>query len=88
MAGFSPKDCQSVQNQTEEETLKHIIAEAWDLVRKVNWNDRKYCIYRSSKRVHYPVARSFQTFFNNEGWEVVFREEPQNMLFTIYLPEQ
>ena len=85
MAGYGFKDISNIKGP-EEDVLKYIVAEGWEMLKKVNWDDRDYCVYNPKKRVQYPVAKSFQTFFENEGWRVDILEKPCNMKFTIYKP--
>ena len=87
MAGYSLKDISIVKGQ-DEDILKTIIAEGWEILKKTNWDEREYCVYNPKRRVQYPVAKSFQIFYQNEGWKVSIHENPTNMKFTFYKPEK
>jgi len=85
MAGYSLKDV-SVVKGSEEDALKMVISEGWHMIKQINWDERDYCVFNPKTRIKYPVAKSFQVFFENEGWKVVIHENPTNMKFTIYKP--
>ncbi len=85
MAGFTLKDI-TIAKGVEEEKVKVMVAEAWELMKKVNWDARKFCLYNPKERVNYPISRSFKSYMESEGWDVVIIEEPNNFKFQIYRP--
>ncbi|HOQ10996.1 MAG: hypothetical protein BWY23_00530 [Spirochaetes bacterium ADurb.Bin218] len=86
MAGFSLKDISTV-DQNEENILKQVIAEAWVTMKRNNWDDTKFCTVNPSVVINYPVAKSFQSFFENEGWAVQIKKERRNYVFDVYRPQ-
>jgi hypothetical protein len=83
MAGFSLKDVTNVKGE-EEDQLKELIWEGWQMIKKINWDDRDYCVFNPKKKVMYPVGKSYQKFMENEGWKVSINEISKNLKFTIY----
>ncbi len=83
MAGFSFEDISKVQGE-EEEALKRVITDAWVTMKKVNWDNTNFCKINPKITIPYPVAKNFQTFFENEGWKVTLKKENRNYLFDIY----
>lgn len=60
--GVMVLDISNIKGQ-EEDVLKYIVAEGWEMLKKVNWDNRDYCVYNPKKRVQYPIAKSFSVFF-------------------------
>jgi hypothetical protein len=84
MAGFAPKDIM-VARGDDENTLKDLIIEAWEMMRKVNWDERHYCVFNPKGRIFYPIAKNFKSFYDGEGWNIDIVDEPTNIKFNIYL---
>ena len=83
MAGYTINDMR-VAPSHEEPGLKQVIAEAWETMKKTNWEDTKFCTVVPSIIMTYPMAKSFQTFYNNEGWFVTIKRKDRNYYFDVY----
>lgn len=83
MAGFSPKDI-SVVTSEEETVLKQLIADAWATMKRTNWDDTKYCTINPKQVLTFSQAKSFKSFFDNEGWVVVVKRAERNYKFDVY----
>ncbi len=83
MAGFSYNDIKVVAGN-EETVLKQVIAEAWITMKRTNWDDTRFCTVNPSIVITYPVAKNFQSFFQNEGWYVQLKKDRRNYLFDVY----
>jgi hypothetical protein len=85
MAGYSLNDIKIVPSH-EEAGLKQVIAEAWESMKRTNWDDTKFCTINPSIVITYSMAKSFQTFYDNEGWTVVVKRSRnhRNYYFDIY----
>lgn len=84
MAGFSIKDIPVAKGNDKEPQLQRLILEAWDIIKKTNWDHTQYTNYCPQERVHFDVAKGFQMFYESEGWRVTINERPRNFHFTIY----
>ena len=83
MAGYSYNDLK-IANSQEEPLLKTTIADAWVTMKKTNWDDTRFCTINPSSVITYSQAKSFQTFFQAEGWFVQIKRAKRNYLFDIY----
>jgi len=83
MAGFSLNDLK-VAASHEETGLKQVIAEAWVTMKRTNWDDTKFCSINPTIMMTFSMAKSFQAFYDNEGWEVVIKRKDRNYNFDIY----
>ncbi|MCL2156224.1 MAG: hypothetical protein FWH53_11210 [Leptospirales bacterium] len=85
MAGYSFNDL-SIAPSHEEEGLKQTIAAAWETMKRTNWDDTKFCTVNPPITITYSMAKSFQSFFNNEGWNVVVKRSRsrRNYYFDVY----
>ena len=86
MAGFSLNDLK-VAASHEEPGLKQVIAEAWVTMKRTNWDDTKFCTINPTIMMTFSMAKSFQAFYDNEGWEVVIKRKDRNYHFDIYRTE-
>jgi len=83
MAGFGLNDLK-VAASHEEAGVKQVIAEAWVTMKRTNWDDTKFCSINPSIMMTFSMAKSFQAFYDNEGWEVVIKRKDRNYNFDIY----
>ena len=83
MAGYSIKDLKQVTTQ-EETGLKQAIAEAWVSMKRTNWDDTKFCTVNPNIVLSFSQAKSFQVFFENEGWKVQLKRKDRNYFFDVY----
>ena len=83
MAGYSFNDLK-IAPSYEEATLKQVIADAWASMKKTNWDDTKFCTVNPSMVITYSIAKSFQSFFENEGWLVTVKRKNRNYAFDVY----
>mgnify|MGYP001281262569 CR=1 FL=1 len=83
MAGYSLNDIKVVAPH-EEPLLKKTIAEAWVTMKRTNWDDTKFCTIHPTSVLTFSQAKSFQTFFENEGWFVTIKREHRNYNFDVY----
>jgi hypothetical protein len=83
MAGYGLNDLR-VAASHEESGLKQIIAFAWEAMKRTNWDDTKFCTINPILMMSYSMAKSFQGFYNNEGWDVVIKRKDRNYCFDIY----
>ena len=83
MAGFTLNDIK-VATGNEEAILKQVIAEAWTTMKRTNWDDTRFCTINPSVVLTFSQAKSFQTFFENEGWFVQIKKATRNYTFDIY----
>ena len=84
MAGYSLTDLLKYLPGNEETGLKQVIAQAWETMKKTNWDDTKFCTINPSIVMTFPMAKNFQAFYNNEGWFVVIKRKDRNYHFDIY----
>ena len=83
MAGYSLSDIQALANH-EESPFRQIVTEAWVTMKRTNWDDTKFCTINPTLMMTYSMAKSFQAFWNNEGWFVVIKRKDRNYNFDIY----
>ena len=83
MAGFGLNDLR-VAASHEEPGLKQVIAEAWVTMKRTNWDDTKFCTINPTIMMTFSMAKSFQAFYDNEGWEVVIKRKDRNYCFDVY----
>ena len=86
MAGYGLDDLK-VAAPHEEPLLKKVIAEAWVTMKRVNWDDTKFCTINPTAIITFSQAKSFQAFWMNEGWGVTIKREHRNYYFDIYRPD-
>ena len=84
MAGYTFNDIKSSLPSDEEAGLKQIIANAWETMKRTNWDDTKFCTINPVLVMTYSMAKSFQSFWNNEGWVVAIKRKDRNYYFDIY----
>lgn len=83
MAGYTLNDIK-VAGAHEEAILKKTIAEAWVTMKRTNWDDTKFCTVNPTSVLSFSQAKSFQTFYQNEGWFVTIKKHERNYLFDVY----
>ncbi|HOP64736.1 MAG TPA: hypothetical protein PK358_14570 [Spirochaetota bacterium] len=83
MAGFSPNDIKVVADH-EEAGLKQVIGEAWITMKRTNWDDTKFCTINPNVVLTFSQAKSFQSFYENEGWFVQIKRANRNYYFDVY----
>jgi len=83
MAGFGPSDINNVTEE-EEPVLKKVIAQAWQTMKRTNWQDTKYCTINPKNVLTYSQARNFKSFYEKEGWHVVIKRKERNYFFDVY----
>ena len=83
MAGYSLSDIQALASY-EETPFRQVISEAWVTMKRTNWDDTKFCSINPTLVMTYSMAKSFQTFWHNEGWFVVIKRKDRNYNFDIY----
>jgi len=84
MAGYTIDDIKVSLPSEEEAGLKQVIATAWETMKRTNWDDTKFCTINPTIVMTYPMAKSFQAFWNNEGWFVVIKRKERNYYYDIY----
>jgi len=84
MAGYSLNDLRVSLTTTEEAGLKHVIATAWETMKRTNWDDTRFCTINPTLVMTFPMARNFKNFYDNEGWDVVIKRKERNYYFDIY----
>ncbi len=83
MAGYSINDLR-VAAPHEEGTVKQLIAEAWVTMKRVNWDDTKFVTINPKVVLSFSQAKSFQVFWESEGWTVQIKKAERNYFFDIY----
>ena len=83
MAGFTLNDIK-VAAEHEQPILKQTIAEAWTTMKRTNWDDTRFCTINPSNVLTFSQAKSFQTFYESEGWYVQIKRATRNYYFDIY----
>ncbi len=83
MAGFSLNDIK-VAAEHEQPLLKQTIADAWVSMKRTNWDDTRFCTIHPSNVLSFSQAKSFQTFFESEGWYVQIKRAQRNYFFDVY----
>lgn len=83
MAGFSLNDIK-VAAEHEQPILKQTISEAWVTMKRTNWDDTRFCTINPSVVLTFSQAKSFQTFFESEGWYVQIKRNQRNYCFDVY----
>jgi hypothetical protein len=83
MAGYSFEDLKLCPSH-EEAALKQVIAAAWETMKRTNWDDTKFCTINPAMVITYSIAKSFQSFFQNEGWYVTVKRVNRNYSFDVY----
>ena len=83
MAGYGINDIK-VAAPHEEAVLKQVIAEAWVTMKRVNWDDTKFCTINPKAVLTFSQAKNFQVFWESEGWTVQIKRAERNYFFDIY----
>ena len=83
MAGYTLQDLR-VALPHEEAGVKQTIAEAWITMRRINWDDTRFCTINPKRMFSFTMAKNFQSFWENEGWFCVIKRAERNYFFDIY----
>jgi hypothetical protein len=83
MAGYTLNDLK-VAAPHEEPALKQTIADTWVTMKRVNWDDTRFCTINPKFVFTFSMAKNFQVFWENEGWFVQIKRAERNYYFDIY----